>query len=573
MLIFAWYLPFMDRKRTKNYKPFNLKIMKTGIKFLTAAVVGLAAVACSSPKKMAEQAENVVVKSDPAVLEVVAGKIEANVTVTYPEKYFHPKAILEVTPVIVYEGGEAKMDPYYFQGEKVKDNYEVVSADGATVTKPVSFAYAPGMEKCYLELRGVVKFGDKSTELPTKKVADGANTTYMLVYKNGKVDYKADAYQEIIKQTAEGQVLYTINSSVVRNSQLKGESVKNFLAALAEIQANERKELVSTDVVAYASPDGGEELNAKLSDKRSETAEKAFTKITKDEELDAPVNVKSIGQDWEGFQELVAESDIEDKDLIIRVLSMYSDPAVREQEIKNMSAVYKELAKEILPELRRARFIANVEYTNYTSEELLQLINDNIDVLDEEALLRAATLVKDLKGKVTVYEKAVEKYSSARAQYNIAAAYLNAGKTAEGKAALAKVAEKDADWQNAMGVVALQEGNLADAAKYFAAAGNATAKENLAVVDILNGKYADAAAKLAGVEKGFNKALALVLTDDLAGASKAISCDCPKSAYLKAVIAARQGNAEQVKANLEKAGKDKDLAARAAKDIEFVQFQ
>ena len=572
MIIFAWFLSLYKGRTDSDINQLIFKIMNKGIKILTAAVVGLAAVACSSPKKMAEQAENVVVKSEPAVLEVFAGKINADVTVTYPEKYFHPKAILEVTPVIVYEGGEAKMEPYYFQGEKVKDNYEVVSADGATVTKPVSFEYAPGMEKCYLELRGVVKFGDKSTELPTKKVADGANTTYMLVCKNGKVDYKADAYQEIIKQTAEGQVLYTINSSVVRNNQLKGESVKNFLAALDEIQSNERKELVSTDVVAYASPDGGEELNTKLSAKRSETAEKAFNKITKGDELDVPVNVKSIGQDWEGFQELVSESDIEDKDLIIRVLSMYSDPAVREQEIKNMSAVYKELAKEILPELRRARFIANVEYTNYTSEELLQLINDNIDVLDEEALLRAATLVKDLKGKVAVYEKAVEKYSSARAQYNIAAAYLNAGETAKGKAALAKVSEKDADWQNAMGVVALQEGNLADAAKYFASAGNATSKENQAVVDILNGKYADAAAKLAD-SKGLNKALALILTGDLAGASEAICCDCPTGAYLKAVIAARQGNAEEVKANLEKAGKDSDLAARAAKDIEFVQFQ
>ena len=336
MIIFAWFLSLYKGRTDNDINQLIFKIMNKGIKILTAAVVGLAAVACSSPKKMAEQAENVVVKSDPAVLEVVAGKINADVTVTYPEKYFHPKAVLEVTPVIVYEGGEAKMEPYYFQGEKVKDNYEVVSADGATVTKPVSFEYAPGMEKCYLELRGVVKFGDKSTELPTKKVADGANTTYMLVCKNGKVDYKADAYQEIIKQTAEGQVLYTINSSVVRNNQLKGESVKNFLAALDEIQANERKELVSTDVVAYASPDGGEELNTKLSAKRSETAEKAFNKITKDDELGVPVNVKSIGQDWEGFQELVSESDIEDKDLIIRVLSMYSDPAVREQEIKNM---------------------------------------------------------------------------------------------------------------------------------------------------------------------------------------------------------------------------------------------
>ena len=539
---------------------------------MTAAVLGIAAVACSSPKKMAEQAENVVVKSDPAVLEVVAGKIEASVAVTYPADYFHPKAILEVTPVIVYEGGEAKMAPFYFQGEKVTDNYEVVPSSGATITKKVSFDYVPGMEKSYLELRGVVKYGKKTVDLPTKKVADGANTTYMLVCKDGKVDYKADNYQEIIKQTAEGQVLYTINSANVRDSQLKSESVKNFLAALEEIKANERKTITSTDVVAYASPDGGEKLNTKLSDNRSKTAEKAFSKVTKKNKVDAPVNVQSIGQDWEGFKELVAQSDIEDKDLIIRVLSMYSDPAVREQEIKNMSMVYKTLAKEVLPELRRARFIANVEFTNYSADELLSLIEENIDVLDEEALLRAASLVKDSKAKVKVYSKAVEKFNSARAQYNIAVVYLNDKDLKNAKAALAKVSEKDADWQNAMGVVALREGKNADAAKYFAASGNKTSKVNSAVLDILNGKYAEAAAKLEGGKCG-NTALAYILTGKLDKAAAAIKCDCPKGAYLKAIIAARQGKAADVKANLKKASECKELAARAAKDIEFAQYR
>ncbi|MDE5890391.1 MAG: hypothetical protein K2O58_08730 [Bacteroidales bacterium] len=546
--------------------------MNKGIKSVAAAILGLAAVACSSPKKMAEQAESVIVTSDPAVLEVVAGKINATVSVTYPEKYFHPKAILEVTPVIVYEGGEAKMAPFYFQGEKVKDNYEVVPTAGATVTKPVSFNYVPGMEKCYLELRGTVTLKNKSTELPTKKVADGANTTYMLVDQDGRVDFKKDAYQEIIKQTAEGQILYTINSSDVRNNQLRSQSVKDFQAALEEIQNNERKALKSTEVVAYASPDGGEKLNDKLSDKRSKSAEKAFNKVTKKNNLDVPVNVQSIGQDWEGFKELVAESNIEDKDLIIRVLSMYSDPAVREQEIKNMSAVYKTLAKEVLPELRRARFIANVEYTNYTSEELLKLIDENIDVLDEEALLRAATLVKDSKDKVAIYGKAVEKFNSERAQYNTAVVYIKDKDLAKAKKALAKVATKDGDYQNAMGVVALQEGNIAEAAKYFAAAGTCAAKENQGVVDILNGDYKAAAAKFADSKCCGNKALAYILVNDLASASAAIKCDCPKSAYLKAIIAARQGKAAEVKANLEKAGKCKELAARAAKDIEFAQF-
>ena len=546
--------------------------MKRSFKILSSAVLGLAAVACSSPEKMAEMAENVSVQCDPAVLEAVAGKIDATVSVTYPADYFHPKAILEVTPVIVYEGGEAKMAPFTYQGEDVKDNYKVVPSEGSTVTEKVSFDYVPGMEKSYLELRGVVKYKNKAVEMPVKKVADGVNATYMLVNKNGKVDYKADNYQEIIKQTAEGQILYTINSSYVRGSQLKSESIKNFQAALDEIKANERKAIINTDIVAYASPDGAEDLNAKLSDKRSETAEKAFGKVTKEHAVDAPVTVISVGEDWDGFKELVSESDIEDKDLIIRVLSMYSDPAVREKEIKNMSEVYNSLKKEILPELRRARFIANVEFTNYSNDELIALIDENIDILDEEALLRAASVVKENADKVAIYKKAIEKYNSARAQYNLAVVYICANDLANAKAELAKAAQ-DADWQNAMGVIALREGDNAAAAKYFSAAGNATSTENAAVIDILEGKYADAAAKLASAENCCNKVLAYILTDQLDKASAAATCGCAKTSYLKAVIAARQGKADDVKKYIDAAGKDSKLAERAAKDIEFAQYR
>ena len=544
--------------------------MKKSIKFFAAAVLGLAAVACSSPKKMAEMAENVIVKCDPAVLEVVAGSIDATVSVTYPADYFHPKAVLEVTPVIVYAGGESKMAPFMFQGEKVKDNYQVVPSEGATVTKKVHFDYVPGMEKCFLELRGTVLYKANSTDLPTKRVAEGANTTYMLVCKDGKVDYKADGYQEIIKQTAEGQILYQINSANVRNSQLKSDSVNDFLAALEEIKANERKNLVSTDVVAYASPDGKEDQNNKLSDNRSKSAEKAFNKVTKKNPVEGPVNVQSVGEDWEGFQELVAESDLQDKDLIIRVLSMYSDPAVREKEIKNMSAVYTSLAKNVLPELRRARFIANVEFTNYTNEELLKLIEENIDVLDETAILRAATLVKDNNQKVSLYKKAVEKFGSVNGQYNLAVTYINMDKLAEAKTALEKC-EKDADWNNAMGVIALRENNLDAAAEYFDASGNATAIENAAIINILDGEYKAAAKNLANV-KSFNAALVQVLLGNYAPAAEC-KCQCPASAYLRAVVAARKGDAEGVKKNLEAAKNCEKLAARAERDIEFAQYR
>ena len=544
--------------------------MKKSIKFLASALLGLAAVACSSPEKMAEMAERVIVTSDPAVLEVVGGEIDATVTVTYPEDYFHPKAILEVTPVIVYDGGEAKHESFMFQGEKVKNNYQVVPSEGATVTKKVKFAYVPGMEKSHLELRGTVRYKAKSVDLPVKKVADGANTTYMLVCKNGKVDYKADGYQEIIKQTAEGQILYQINSAYVRNNQLSSQSIKDFQAALDEIKANERKTLTGTDIVAYASPDGKENENAKLSDKRSATAEKAFGKVTKKHEVAGPVNVSSVAEDWEGFQELVAASDIEDKELIIRVLSMYSDPAIREKEIKNMSSVFKTLAKEVLPELRRARFIANVEYQNYTNDELLQLIEENIDVLDETALLRAATLVKENDQKVELYKKAADKFNSNTAQYNLAVTYLNMDENGKAKRALDKC-EKDADWNNAMGVVALRENKLDEAAKYFTAAKTTAANANLAVLDILAGDYKAAAAKL-GNCKCFNAALAQLLVGNNAPAA-ALECQSPKAAYLRAVAAARKGDAAGVKKNLADASKCEDLAARAAKDIEFAQYR
>ncbi len=548
--------------------------MKKSIKLFSAIVLGIAAVACSSPKKMAEQAENVIVTCNPEVLEVVAGVIDADVTVTYPADYFHPTAILEVTPVIVYDGGEVAMEPYYFQGTKVKDNYEVVPEEGATITKKVHFDYVEGMESCHLELRGVVTDKKDKIDLPTKKAADGANTTYMLVKKNGKgcaVNYKADNYQETIDMPAEGQILYSINSSDVKSSELKSQSVKDFQAALDEIASNERKTLKGTEIVAYASPDGAEDLNTKLSDKRAKSAEKAFGKVTKDKEV-GETTVKSVGEDWEGFQGLVAASDIEDKDLIIRVLSMYSDPAVRESEIKNMSAVYKTLADDVLPQLRRGRFIANCEYQNYTGEELVELVDKNIDVLDEEALLRAATLVEKAADKVAIYKKAVEKYSSERAQYNMAVVYINEGNYADAKTALEACNEKDADWNNAMGVVALNNGETEEAEKYFAAAGSA-AKASQAVMDILNGKYEAAASALAG-EKSFNAALAQILVKNYEAATAALpECDCPCVAYLKAIIAARQGNADEVKANLKDAEKSDDLKKRAEKDVEFAQYK
>ncbi|MBQ8022536.1 MAG: hypothetical protein IJ255_07635 [Bacteroidales bacterium] len=548
--------------------------MKKGMKLLAAVIMGISAVACSSYEKMVKMAENVRVTCDPEILEVVADNIDADITVTYPADYFHPKAILEVTPVLVYNGGEAIMKPFVYQGEKVKDNYKTVSSNGQTVREHIHFDYVEGMEQAQLELRAVARYKTRYAVLPTRKVADGCNTTYKMIDASGYVSYKADNYQEVIKQTEEGQILYSINSADVANKELKNQSIKDFQAALDEIKANERKILTGTEVVAYASPDGGKTLNDKLSDNRAKSGEKAFNQVTKGKEV-GETEVRSIGQDWEGFQELVSKSNIEDKDLILRVLSMYSDPAVRESEIKNMSEVYTSLKSTVLPELRRARFIANVEYQNYTSEELLKLVDDNIDVLDEEALLRAASLVRDNDKKADLYQKAADKFGSDRARFNKGVALLAAGKVAAAETAFNQVQTKDGELENALGVIALQKGDYQEAARRFAKAGTDEAKWNMGLYDVLSGNYEKAAQELADT-KGccFNRSLAYILADRLNDAEKSLMCQDARANYLRAIIAARKGDATGVQTNLAKVrSADAELAARAEKDIEFAQYR
>ena len=545
--------------------------MNKSFRILAAAAMIAAAASCASLDKMVQMAENVKVTCEPGVLEAVNGSVDAQIAVTCPEGYFNPKAIVEVTPVLVYEGGEAKMKPFVYQGEKVKDNYKVVSADGQTVRERLHFDYVEGMEKSHLELRGVARKGDKFVNLPVKKVADGLNTTYMLVKRDGFVTPKADAYQEVISSTAEGQIKYLVNSAEVRNSELKGKSVKDFLAAIDQINADERTSITGTEILAYASPEGPENKNNELADKRSSSANKALREMGKKHDI-SEASVRSLGEDWEGFQQLVRESDIQDKDLILRVLSMYSDPAVRENEIRNMSQVFTALKGEVLPELRRARLIANVEYQNYTSEELLKLLNDNADVLDEEALLRTATLVKDNDQKEEIYKRAASKFNSERAQFNLASLYISEGKLAKAEEALGKVNSSDPDVINALGVVALRKDDLASAANYFRRADTPDAKKNLGIVQILSGDYDAAAKTLADVDGCcHNTVLAYILTDQLDKAANAAHCKDQKVTYLKAIIAARRGNAAGVAENLG-AITNQALLNRAKKDIEFAGY-
>ena len=540
------------------------------IKSFIVAVSAFAMISCDSPSKMAELADQITFKCNPEVLEVVAGAIEADITVNFPAEFFHPKAIMEVTPVLVYQGGEVAYHPFIYQGEKITDNYRLVSEDGAQIREKVAFKYVPGMEKSHLELRGKVLYKDKVYNVAEAfKIADGANTTYMLVNTDGVAKFAKDNYQEVITENEEAQIHFLVNSAQVRNSELKSQDLKDYKETLAALEGDARRTIVGTDVVSYASPEGSEKFNNKLSDKRGQNASKALSKFMKG--VDAgEISVKSIGEDWEGFQDMVAKSDLEDKDLIIRVLSMYSDPNVREREIRNMSNVYKTLADDVLPQLRRSRFITSVEYTNYTPEELAKIVEENIDILDEEAILRAAALTKDNNDKIDLYAEAIKKFNSDRAKYNSAVVYLEEGKVEKAADVLAKVENQDADYNNVKGIVAMRQGKLEEAAKYLKAANTPEAKANLAAIDILNGDYYEAATKLAGTGDE-NEALAYILTDQLGKASDALKCKCPHASYLKAIVAARKGDVDRAKAELENAGAE--FAKRAETDIEFAKVK
>lgn len=544
--------------------------MKQITKLLAFSAIAAMAMSCSASRvEQMKLAEKVSVSSQPEVLALVGDKIPAEITVSFPAKYFHPSAILEVTPVLVYEGGEQVGKTFTYQGDKVKDNYKVISSKtDADVTENVAFDYVPGVEKSYLELRSVAHYKNKTIDIPAIKVADGCNLTQLFAKNGGEYSLKKDAYREIISESAEGQVMYDYNSASIKNSELRSSSVRELQAALEEIASDPRYTVKGTRVVAYASPEGGQEYNAKLSDKRAESARKAWDKVTGGMEA-GELEVKSMGQDWDGFRDAVENSNIEDKALILRVLSMYSDPAVRESEIRNMSKVYTEINKTVFPELRRARFIADVDYKNFSDEELKELADKAIDVLDEEGILRVASISSEPARKAELYRLAVSKFKSDRAQFNLAVLSLDEGKPEQAASCLEKVRESDGDVVNALGVCELQKGNLDEAASLFRKAGTAEARKNLGTVQILKGDYASAVRTLEGTDS-HNLAVACILAGQLDKAEKSITCSCARSNYLRAIIAARRGNSSDVRKYLSETG---HLKAKADKDVEFADFR
>ena len=517
----------------------------------------------------------------PQVLEAVGGKVPVTINGKFPEKYFKKKAVVEVTPVLKWNGGEAKGQPATFQGEKVEGNDQTISYKmGGSYTMKTSFDYVPEMAKSELYLEFKATIGKKVVTIPAVKVADGVISTSELVNNtlgNANPALGEDAFQRIIKEKHDANIMFLIQQANIRSSELK--TAKEFNKEVANVNEAANKKISNIEVSAYASPDGGVSLNTTLAENRESNTTKMLSKDLKKAKIDAPIDAKYTAQDWEGFQELVSKSNIQDKELILRVLSMYQDPAQREQEIKNISSVYKTLADEILPQLRRSRLTLNYEIIGKSDEEIAKLASSNPSELNVEELLYAATLTNDPAKQEAIYTQATKQFpNDYRAFNNLGKLAYQAGNVDKAESYFKKAASVNASPEVNMnlGLISLIKGDKAAAETYFGkAAGTKELGESMGNLYIAQGQY-ERAVNSFGDSKTNSAALAQILAKDYNKAKNTLAnVERPDAYtdYLMAVLGARTNNSSMVTSSLKSAvAKDPSLAKKAATDLEFAKY-
>lgn len=521
---------------------------------------------------------------NPSPLAVVGDKVNADITGTFPVKKFSKKAVVTITPVLKYEGGEALGAPVTYVGEKVKENGKTVSyKQGARYQQAASFDYVPAMAKSELYLRFTAKNGNKEVAIPDMKVADGVIATAKLAdAKDVEPQITADKFQRIIQEMQEADIRFLIQQSNLRNSELKSQEMKDLQAAIKDADKDEKKAINKLEVSGYASPDGGVKLNTTLADARQANAQKYLQKQLKKDKVKANIESSVTAQDWEGFQKAMEESNIQDKDLVLRVLSMYSDPEEREAQIKNLSAVYKTIAEEILPELRRSRLILTTDLIGKSDEEIAALSKNDPAALNVEELLYSATLTNDANEKMAIYKKAVELFpNDYRGYNNMGMLYFKQGSVAEARRSYAqalKIAGNNPDVNYNAGVAAMADNDLKMAEQYLGKAAGTQGNLNAAMGTLytMKGDYA-AAKKAYGSKPSNNAAVQQILNEDYAGARQTLAkVENPNAttAYLAAIVGARTNDRDAVYSNLKAAvQRDAQFRKKAQKDIEFAKYQ
>ena len=566
------------------------------------AVVVLTLSGCNCFKKMAKHQDEVNLTCTPEVLVLNNGKVDADITVTFPEKYFNAKAVLKVTPVIVFEGGEVAGTTQYFQGSKVDDNYTVIEKkNGGEYTMHVTFPYDDRMACSELQLRAEIKCpkGDckeftlvnlNTGAIPTEEeaailaadgaealalkrafgltVAQGINTLQRDINYSTAMEAMESGYKNVITEVTKANYVYEINSSRLAKKAKTSEELTAFQQKAADQKDNDRIKQ-NIYVNGYASPDGPEKFNDKLSAARSESGKKAAEALL--EELGLTLDAASYGEDWDGFKELVAASNIEDKELILSVLNSYNSSSEREEQIKNMSQVFGALKKEILPQLRRAQLVNSSDISGKTDDEMAALVREGkFAELDEKEMLHIASTGKLSQAeKIAVLEAAAKEYKSVAAYNNLGVAYAEAGegeKAAEAFANAVKAGGNAAAINTNLALVNLMNGET-EAAKAYTANASSEVKALAAAAE---GNYAQAQSQL----EGYNAAVAATMNADYTAAKQFIANDTTAEAdYLRAVIATKQGDMATATAELKSAiAKDASYAERCKKDVNLRKY-
>jgi tetratricopeptide (TPR) repeat protein len=572
--------------RKINLKPLSI--------FVLAAVL---LSSCASLQKMKKNANQLSFKTTPEILETHAGKVDLAIDGKFPAKYFAKKVTLVATPVLKYEGGEKTFEPVTVQGEKVKANNKVISfTNGGNFAYKDAVPYAEAMRLSNLELRITASQGTKSVDFAPIQLAQGVIATPTLVInyptpiigvqreKNttGKYDPNIDAFQRIVPDEYTADIKYLINKADIRKEELTKAEIARLNEYNKEAAKDPRKKIKSIEVSSYASPDGTLDFNTKLAEKRQDASSKFLTKELKKDEVEAEFKTKFTPEDWEGFKELMGKSNIQDKELILRVLSMYTDPEVREREIKNLSGAFVSVADQILPQLRRSKFTTSIDLIGKTDEEIAALADSDPSKLNPAELLYAATLTKDLNKQLAIYNSAMKIYPNDWRGFNNAGMVLvKQGKASDAKSLFEK-AEKlnnnEPIIKNNLGVCALKAGDLATAETLFGAASGAgdAVNNNLGILSIIKGEYAKAV-KYFGDSDSPNTGLAKILAGDNNGALKSLeNCTwegCYMKEYFKAVVGARTAKENLMYESLAKAIQmHPELKKTAATDMEFAKY-
>ena len=553
-------------------------MQKKNLLFLSAASL-LLMTSCSKLGPLS--ADNFTVVPNP--LETQAGQVPATINGTFPEKYMKKKAVVTVTPELRYADGQvAKGQSATFQGEKVMGNDQTISYKvGGRYTMKTAFDYVPEMQKSEMYLTFDARIGKKQQKVPAVKVANGVIATSELYRKtlaseNGCI--APDTFQRVNEKKQEANIKFLINQANIRKSELKNNSVKEFVEMLKKINADrEGFNVQNVEIQAYASPEGGVKLNDKLAGNRKNESEKYVKNTLKRTKVNADIDAHYTAQDWDGFQKLVAASDLQDKEVILRVLSMYEDPQEREQQIRNMSAGFRELADGILPELRRSRLIINYETIGRSDEQIKAQYSEDASKLSADELLYSATLDEPVAKQEEIYKKTAETYpNDYRAYNNLAALALAKGDTAKAREYAQKAASLGANTPEAqanLGLLSLIDGNVQGAERAIAkSSGSESVNQAIGTLAIAKGDYAQAEKAFAKVNSN-TAALAQLLNKNYDAAAKTLDrVENPNAMtdYLHAVVAARRGNKFAASSYLKEAlQKDPSLKQYAENDLEL----